>query len=308
MDWNENLPDVSKWQPNFRKQDTLANALMITCQVAQRRIQAVAKAEIGFNINNFDSGAGVEDIVREELSNLLPNRYSVEAGVVNDHNGKTAGDCDLLVRDSIWSPAVKLPAAKQSRRSHYPIEGVYAVAEIKQTLGFKELDDAMEKLVAVAKLQRADNPYGHITENQHLQWLDKAGYILNPLHKAVIATRLPDGVRFGEIVQRFGAINELLDRTSMVNMLCVLGEGAAWYSVESGNPYNATFMWDRDEPLILQINYQEPGKEFYRFYVDLLGHLTRSVLNIINIDQLYGQPPPNRRVLQYPKAKFNAPT
>ena len=150
MHWSDNLPDVSQWQPESNRQDTLRNALMMTCQVAQRRIVARTEAETGFNIQNFDSGLGVEDIVREELGNLLPQRYSIAGGVVNDRSGRTAGDCDLVIRDHMWSPIIKPGATAQSRRAHFPIEGVYAAVEIKQTLGFKRLDEAMAKLVTVA--------------------------------------------------------------------------------------------------------------------------------------------------------------
>ena len=212
MNWDENLPDVGNWQPESSKQDTLSNALMITCQVAQKRIVSRAEAEITFNVRNFDSGSGVEDIVREELASLLPRRYSVDAGVLNDRNGNTAGDCDIVVRDPLWSPIIKPGATSESRRFHFPIEGIYALAEIKQTLGFTQLDNAMEKLVTVSRLNRPDNPYGHITENQHLQFLDRPGAILNPLHTTVFATRLQDSLTFDELACRFGAINALLGR------------------------------------------------------------------------------------------------
>ena len=129
------LPDVSLWQPNSASQESLKLALMTTCQVAQRRIVAQTDAEIRFNVQNFDSGPGVEDIVREQLASLLPGRYAVDAGVVNDHHGKTADDFDLLVRDPLWSPVIKPGATARSRRCHFPIEGIYAAAEIKQTLG-----------------------------------------------------------------------------------------------------------------------------------------------------------------------------
>ena len=115
MNYEENLPDVSQWKPDANKQEILKNALMMTCQVAQRRIVASTNAEIEFNINNFDSGLGVEDIVREELANLLPQRYRVDAGIVNDRSGQTAGDCDLAIRDNIWSSVIKLGATDQCR-------------------------------------------------------------------------------------------------------------------------------------------------------------------------------------------------
>ena len=120
----------------------------------------------------------------------------------------------------------------------------------------------MEKLVLVNRLERAENPYGHITENQHIQFLDRAGAILNPLHTTVLATRLPARSTFDDVVDRFGRINAQLDRKDMVKMLCILGHGTAWYSVASGTPYNATYMTDRSTPLIMQINHREPENAF----------------------------------------------
>ena len=201
---NRNLPDVTQWQPAASSEDGLRDVLMTTCQIGQRRIVSRAEAEIRFNIQNFDSGPGVEDVVREELANLLPARYSVDAGTVNDRRGRTAGDCDALIRDPLWSPIIKLGATALSRRRHFPIEGIYAAAEIKQTLGLDELEKAMEKMVTVSRLDRPDNPYGHITENQHLPYHDQPGLILNPLHTSVFATRLADGVPFDKVAERFG--------------------------------------------------------------------------------------------------------
>ncbi len=305
MNYDDNLPDVSSWQPLSRNNDTLKNALEITCQLAQNRITSRSKAEIRFNIFNYDSGSGVEDIVREELANLLPDRYSVEAGVVSDRHGNTAGDCDLIIRDQIWSPVIKLGATSGSRRFHFPIEGVYSAAEIKQTLGFAELDAAMKKLVVLSRLERPDNPYGHITENQYLPFFDRPGAILNPLHTSVFATGLQDGITFSDIAQRFGSINAMLTRDSMVKMLCVLDQGTAWYSVASGTPFNATYMKDRHETLVLQVNDGEPMNAFYRFYIEQIGHLTRSVLGLANMAPEYGNPPPHRNVIPYEDAVFN---
>ena len=306
MTWNNPLPDVAAWQPKLTKDANLQISLMLTCQYVQARIVARANAEIKFRVQNFDSGLGTEDIVREELAHLLPSRYSVSPGLISDRLGRTAGDCDLIIRDPIWSPTIKPGATSQSRRFHFPIEGVYAVAEIKQSLGRKELDDAMEKLVLVNRLERAGNPYGHITENQHLNFLDQEGKILNPLHTTVFATRIPGRSTFSDVVKRFGDINAKLDRNDMVKMLCVLGQGTAWYSVESGSPYGATYMWDRGDHLIMQINHGEPENTFYRYYVEVLGHLTRSILGLNSVSAAYGDPPPPRDTKSFPSAVFNA--
>lgn len=301
--YDERLPDVRCWQPVYKNNDTLKNALETTCQLIQHRITSRSEAESKFNINNFDSGVGVEDIVREELTSLLPGRYLIASGVVSDRYGKTAGDCDLVIRDRIWSPAIKLGATKMSRRYHFPIEGVYSASEIKQTLGFAELDAAMKKLVILSRLERPCNPFGHITENQHLQCLDRPEAILNPLHTSILAIGLPKGISFSNIVARFGKINALLGRDEMINMLCVLDQGTAWYSVKSGSPNNANYMTDRQESLILQINDGEPQNTFYRLYRELLGHLSRSVLGLVNLE--YGSAPLCRRTVSYKDAKFN---
>ncbi len=308
MKWHEKMPDVSSWQPKGAKQDTLRNALMITCHAAQVRIMARVRAELEFNLHNFDSGLDIEGIIQEELSNLLPSRYMATKGVLSDRSGNTAGECDLVVRDHLWSPVIKPGATTESRRSHFPIDGVYAAAEIKQTLGYKQLDEAMRKLVVISRLERPANPYGHITENQHLRSLDRPGSILNPLHTTVFATGLAEGTTFENTAFRFGEINSLLQRDHMVKMLCVLGHGTAWYSVETGSPYNATYMSDRQERLVLQINSREPAGAFYRFYVELLSHLNRSVLGFGDTAGAYGQPPPQRQVKAYPTAAFNVNT
>ncbi len=307
MNWDDNLPDVSTWQPDPRASETLETGLLLTCQAAQRRIIAEAEIERGFNIDGFDSGLGVEDIVRQELSKLLPDRYAIDPGVVNDRDGKTAGDCDILVRDRTWSPATKLGATAASRRYHFAIESIYSAIEVKQTLGFQELDLAMEKLVKLARLKRPDNPYGHITENQHLKKFDKNGWILNPLHTTVFGTRIQQGISFQDIAFRFRKINNCLGRREMVTMLCILGQGAAWYSEKDGNAVNATFIWDRNKELQLSVHDDDQDKDntFYRFFVHLGGHLYRSVLFPSNLAEAYGVKVAPYKNYPCNNAKFN---
>ena len=66
-----------------------------------------------------------------------------------------------------------------------------------------------------------------------------------------------------------------------------------------------TYMSDRGVPLIMQINHKEPENAFYRYYVEILGHLTRSVLGLHDLASAYGEPPPHRDIRSYPAAVFN---
>ena len=56
MSWNDDLPDTSHWQPQSKKQDTLSNALMLTCQIAQRRIVA---SHLTLKLRSFSIGSVV---------------------------------------------------------------------------------------------------------------------------------------------------------------------------------------------------------------------------------------------------------
>jgi hypothetical protein len=142
--------------------------------------------ERDFNIDNFDSGPAVEEIVRDELANLLPRRYSVRAGVVVDRDGRTAGDCDVVIFNELWFPSLKEGATPSSRRTYYPIEGAYAILEIKQTLGFRTLDEAMRKLVQCHRLNRPRTPYLRLTENRDKSKCTHA--TTNPLFSAIVAS------------------------------------------------------------------------------------------------------------------------
>ena len=307
MEWKENLPDVRQWVPDSDQEVNLGSGLLQTCQAAQSRIIAEADIERRFNIHNYDSGLGVEDIVRNEFSKILPTRYAVDSGVVNDRDGRTAGDCDILIRNGLWAPVVKLGATPDSRRSHFPIEAIYSAIEVKQTLGFAQLDDAMKKLVRVSRLNRPYNPYGHITENMHLRNLDHPEYVLNPLHTTVLGTRIQKGISFPELAMRFGQINASLNRDEMVTELCVLGHGVAMYHVPDDNSGHreATFMSDRQDQLIMGMYLQDPDKAFYLLLVHLLGHLTRSVLEVHDLHRRYGRLNMRSELIEWRNAKFN---
>src|SRR5262245_47719400 len=147
-EWNSELPDVSKWQPREDASERLAKLFFKRCQQIEERILLRTKAERDGTIDNFDCGLGIEDIIRDELSKLLPARYSVHCGVVNDRYGRTVGDCDVVIFNELWFPFIRSGAAEASRRFHFPVEGVYGVLEIKSSLDYTSLDEAMAKLVA----------------------------------------------------------------------------------------------------------------------------------------------------------------
>lgn len=285
------LPDVSKWQPRDKADEKLSTAFYRKCKAIEDRILLRVKHEKEMNIDNFDSGPGVEDIVRDELSQLLPARYSVRCGVINDAYGLTGGDHDVVIFNSHWMPTIKDGATPSSRRSHFPIEGVYAVGEIKQTLTFASLDEAMEKLVVTHRLFRSPTSADRVVENREMG--DCPHGLTNPLFSFIVATRLDPALKLDDVIQRFVAINRRLRRLEMVRSLAILGEGAVhWVAVdEAGSSRPALFMSD-DLHDVLHIgleNVATAGSAIYPLVRTLMTHLFHSVLAAEDIAVKYGR-------------------
>jgi hypothetical protein len=305
---NRPLPNVAKWQPREDKANTLQQLFLRRCKAIESRILMRVQNERDLNIDNFDSGPAVEEIIREELAHLLPRRYAVRAGVVLDRDGRTAGDCDVVIFNDIWFPSLKEGATSSSRRSYYPVEGTYAVLEIKQTLNFRTLDEAMRKLVQCHRLNRPRTPYNRLTENRDQSSCDHA--TTNPLFSAIVASGLDTNIDMDEIVERFYFINTKLKRFETIRSLCVLGQGAftwGYWDPETHERRPALFMGrDLHEPLIPGYQKVREGESaFYQLMQTLLLHLYHSILAPEDVAVFYGDPHPRIAVPLSPEFRID---
>ncbi|HEY0734528.1 MAG TPA: DUF6602 domain-containing protein [Herpetosiphonaceae bacterium] len=285
------LPDTSVWQPRADKVETLQGAFLKRCIGLEEVIQLRVQLEKEMNIDNYDSGPSVEDILRNELIHLLPNRYSVRSGVINDRYGRTAGDCDIIIFNDLWFPAIKAGATPESRRFHLPIEGVYAVCEVKQSIDYKILDEAMEKLVVCHRLDRPQTNANRLVENYDLDGCFHG--LKNPLYSAIIATSLKKGVEIDKLVERFFLINKTLKRLEVVRCLCVLGEGTVtWLFADPTREEIKPTKFMRDDLFnpIFPAYHKVPQtpSALYAFLSDLFLHLYQSVLAAEDIAIAYG--------------------
>ncbi len=217
---------------------------------------------------------------------LLPDRYAVTPGVVIDSKGYNCGECDLIIANRFWEPLLKYGATDESRRVHIPVEAVYTVIEIKQTLTEDSLDAAMEKLVMYKRLERARSEYGGLIENHNLEFLDKPGTSLNYRFDAILAVDCAEEDL--ALVERFFKINQELEPAYRVNALAILGSGYARYLDLSSDGQIRDHLYP--ESNMAYMNGFVPEKVFpawsslsqdalYHLYEDLLHHLTLSVLN-----------------------------
>ncbi|MFB9628949.1 DUF6602 domain-containing protein [Nonomuraea helvata] len=287
---------TSNWKPRLHPSETLDRAFFRRCHQIEREIISRVAYEKEFNEQNFDSGWAVEEIMRQVLRELLPRRYAVQAASISDSKGYSAGDCDVAIFNDFWFPVVKSGPTADSRKVYLPIEGVYAVLEIKQTLTPSSLKSAMQKLVTCHRLFRPPSSCDRLVENH--QRSACTHYVSNPLFSAVVATDLAGWTR-DEAVASFIRINQLLPRTDVVHSLCILGQGVITWAYRpdpSGdqegfeNLASATFMReDRFSELIpLYGRTDVDDSPLYEFMARLMGHLLSSVLAPENIAIHYG--------------------
>jgi hypothetical protein len=221
------LPDASSWGPRDASQ-TLASAFVEECNAAEERLLRGLQHERKSAVDSFDSGLPFEGLVRHELKRLLPRRYSVTSGLVLDRDGRTAGNCDIVVFNEIWFAPVKCPATEEPGRTYLPVEGVYAVGEVKQTLSSAALDQAMEKLVKCHRLTRPRTYAHRLVENR--EGCNCPHGLTNPLFSFVLAGAISPEESLQALVERFFDISRQLKRLEVIRALCILGHGTAVWS------------------------------------------------------------------------------
>jgi len=289
--WHEDLPDINKWKPRGHVRPTLASAFLRRCKDIEQDILRRAQSEREMNIDNFDSGSGIEDIIREELRELCPGRYSIRAGVIDDREGYTAGDFEIIITNDTWFTPIKSGATKESRRIHFPIEAVYAVIEVKQTLNYHTLDQAMEKLVKCHRLQRPPVSRKRIMENCQLNGLPIPDITINTLYSGIIATDLEKGISEEDIIRRFLKISERLQPQERVRALCMLGQRTVgWGFPDPSNPNGVRHLTHELNQSLVPIDYplEEAQCVLYPFICELFSHLFNSVLGPESYYEDYG--------------------
>ena len=297
------LPNANEWQPRASATETLQEAFLKRCLAVENLIRLRVQAEQEMNIDNFDSGLGIEDIIRDEMRKILPARYAIEHGVLIDRNGKTGGDYDLLVFNESWFPRIKAGATESSRRSYYPIEGTYAVGEIKQTLNYSTFDAALQKLIVAHRLHRPPTLANRLVENR--ESVSCSHGLSNPLYSFILGVQLAKGLTFEELINRFYDVNKQVKRLEVVRALCVLGHGTVVWGFKDTEKHEirpALFMLeDLYEPILpAYYDAKEVGSALFALIANLMRHLYDSVLAPEDIAVLYG---PSTRVIKAPNSE-----
>ena len=101
-------------------------------------------------------GASREKAVRDKLRQLLPSGIGVGSGFVIDSQGSISLQQDIVLYEDDICPVFRLNDSSDA--SFYPCEGVFAVGEVKSTIGTNEAKDIIKKVASVKKLTRFARP------------------------------------------------------------------------------------------------------------------------------------------------------
>lgn len=286
---NRKLPSTSAWKPRRLPGGPLESALVRRCQFVERMLQAAVQYERSSREYAFGSGLPVEATLRRELAALLPDRYSVIATTIADTSGNSAGDCDCVIFNRTWFPQLKAPVGDEPRHSIVPVEGVYAVIEVKETLTERAFDEAMKKQAICQRLNRSFVPKDRIVENTQTGACLHA--IRNPLFTAIPSPQLGEGWTLENVAERLFEYGQDLKRQEIVRLVCVLGEGAiswAWRD-ENDEARPALFQFEDLYLPIFPVIQRDGGHSsaLYSFLTRLSTHLYHTVLGAEDLFAFY---------------------
>lgn len=148
------------------------------------------------------------------LCNFLPGRYGVVSGKVVDSKGHQSEQIDVIVHDTFYSPLMFTIGADR----FVPVESVYAVFEIKQTLNKGHLDAAAQKAESVRRLYRTSAEIPNHFDIGVSKDLSRF-----PILAGLLTSESEWAVPFDDILR---AHLELQSPDQAVDLGCALGAGA----------------------------------------------------------------------------------
>jgi hypothetical protein len=234
-------------------------------------------------IHKGDRGENREEILKKFLLEHLPKRYGVTKGEIVDNSGWQSHSIDIIIYDS-----VNCPILYAGETAILPIEGVYGIIEVKSRLSKTELYDAANKI----KLFK-ENADRNLTYH-HCNTKDKYSLPFGIIFAFDVADNSLESLLKNQI--KFDKDIDLLQHN--VNYIIILKHGIIHYlfiDENSGKDWKIlTSQEIKEFSCIVKVKDKvemkrigEKGDSFGKFYIYLLGILSKMNLCIPNMDDYY---------------------
>lgn len=174
-------------------------------------------------------GASFEEVFRQFLRAYLPATLDISTGIVVDSAGRSSRQIDIIISD-----AMKTPIFYRSGETRVvPVEGVYAVIEVKANLNQQELKRTFENMKSVRALEKkAFVPKSSVIVEKKMMY----GYEWDtwPTNYFVFAFDSDPLDKLGALLASWYT-KEVLPEWSRVDTLCVLNKGVILNQDSEGN-------------------------------------------------------------------------
>lgn len=95
-----------------------------------------------------------EDTFKSFLRKYLPGSLDISTGQIVDTNGKSSKQLDVIISDNAKTPIFYRHNEGGKEIRVMPVEGVYAVIEVKARLDKSEIDNIFENMISVKNLEK----------------------------------------------------------------------------------------------------------------------------------------------------------
>lgn len=137
--------------------------------VAEEMSRKSARIRRDFSTHRLSAGTNREELVATFLREHLPERFGVSTGLIISHDGMFSNEADLVVFDRPNNS----PLYPTEQKKLWPVEGIYALIEVKTQLSPRDLRDAVKKVQRFKRLQRkfmVTTSHQQITDSLAVIW------------------------------------------------------------------------------------------------------------------------------------------
>lgn len=210
--------------------------------------------------HNGVKGNAREDLLKNYLKKLLPEKYSITSGIIIDNNQNQSRQQDFIIHDAFNCPSF----FKTESNSILPIESVYATIEIKSTLDYSTLEQSVINVESVRKLDKLINR--NIIRN-----------IYNEVYPLGFVFAYSSNYSLEQIQKKLFELNKGIDAKYQISIVCILDKGLIF----NVNKENITdFNIIPSDNTILGRSDSNIENTLYSFYLLLLEYLDNVYIQV----------------------------
>lgn len=205
-------------------------------------------------------GSAREDLLKDYLRDLLPNKYSISSGIIIDFNQNQSKQQDFIIHDAFNCPSF----FKTDSNTIIPIESVYATIEIKSTLNYDTLKQSVENIESVRKLHKLPNR--NIISNDY-----------NEQYPLGFVFAYSSDYSLEQIQKKLFELNKSVEGRHQISIVCVLDKGLI-FNVYKDNLTNFTIIPTNDT--VLARSDSDIENSLYSFYLLMLQYLDNVYIQV----------------------------